>query len=429
MTTINTRTKRGAVLGACVCAVALSFGVAHGAVSVTASRDYVDRKVAALNEAKADKSVVVTNGSDVVTNTVLYSDADLTPTMENSIDTKFTNLVADISTSYKTKQSPVSSPSASSNSIQFIDTISQNDNGVITATKKNVRTATTSQTGIVQLNDGTNSTSTAQAATANAVKKVSDNINSVSEAENLHDARNLRDLSRLYTSWFEPLPAYERAGGYATITFTPSAFGARSNCVIREVTIMSSSTASTLPTVPVYAKFIDPDNTAVAMSVSRPIDISAVNTLYTFIFDTDATFVYNKQYRLVFYSGKQDGAGQVAVGIRLSAKQSEDQLIYYAGLTRYRPIMGFLYSDTSASDYVRASDIENIITIVVTNLTGNIYWNTEDGGKTMDAYYRDGDSVSNIVSQVNAYLRLSEGTLSVYSDSDNVMPVEIPEGE
>ena len=51
--------------------------------------------------------------------------------------------------SYKVVQSAVSSPSASGTEISFIDTISQNANGVITATKKTVRDASASQSGVV----------------------------------------------------------------------------------------------------------------------------------------------------------------------------------------------------------------------------------------------------------------------------------------
>ena len=71
---------------------------------------------------------------------------------------------------YKPTQSAVSSPSASGNTYQFIDTISQNANGVISATKKTVRSASTSQSGIVQLTDSYASTSTSYAPTANALK-------------------------------------------------------------------------------------------------------------------------------------------------------------------------------------------------------------------------------------------------------------------
>lgn len=49
----------------------------------------------------------------------------------------------------KPTQSAVSSPSASGTEISFIDTISQNANGVISATKKTVRDASASQSGVV----------------------------------------------------------------------------------------------------------------------------------------------------------------------------------------------------------------------------------------------------------------------------------------
>ena len=49
----------------------------------------------------------------------------------------------------KPTQSAVSSPSASGTGISFIDTISQNANGVISATKKTVRDASASQSGVV----------------------------------------------------------------------------------------------------------------------------------------------------------------------------------------------------------------------------------------------------------------------------------------
>lgn len=55
---------------------------------------------------------------------------------------------------YKVVQKPVSDPPVSGTSIAFIDTLSQDANGKITATKKNVRSATTSQTGVVRLVSG-----------------------------------------------------------------------------------------------------------------------------------------------------------------------------------------------------------------------------------------------------------------------------------
>ena len=51
--------------------------------------------------------------------------------------------------SYKTTQTAVTDPTASGNSLSFIDSISQNTNGVITATKKTVYNAGASQAGLM----------------------------------------------------------------------------------------------------------------------------------------------------------------------------------------------------------------------------------------------------------------------------------------
>jgi hypothetical protein len=50
---------------------------------------------------------------------------------------------------FKPKQTAKSSPSASGNAVSFIDTITQNANGVITATKKTVQSASASQAGLM----------------------------------------------------------------------------------------------------------------------------------------------------------------------------------------------------------------------------------------------------------------------------------------
>ncbi|MBQ9639119.1 MAG: tail fiber protein [Bacteroidales bacterium] len=68
----------------------------------------------------------------------------------------------------KTDNLDFSSPSVDGDTIAFIDTISQTD-GKVSATKKNVRAASTSQTGVVQLQDSVDATTT-KAATPNAVK-------------------------------------------------------------------------------------------------------------------------------------------------------------------------------------------------------------------------------------------------------------------
>lgn len=77
----------------------------------------------------------------------------------------------------KTKQTAKTSPSASGTSLAFIDSVSQNENGEITATKKAIQSASVSQPGIVMLNSTVVSTSTTQAATPSAVKAAYDLAN------------------------------------------------------------------------------------------------------------------------------------------------------------------------------------------------------------------------------------------------------------
>ena len=79
---------------------------------------------------------------------------------------------------YKPMQEPLASPSASGTAIKFIDSISQDATGRMTATKKTVRTGSTSQTGVLQLTDSHTSTSTTTAATPKNVKEAYDLANS-----------------------------------------------------------------------------------------------------------------------------------------------------------------------------------------------------------------------------------------------------------
>lgn len=79
---------------------------------------------------------------------------------------------------YKPMQEPLESPSASGTAIQFIDSMSQDATGRMTATKKTVRTGSTSQTGVLQLTDSHTSTSTTTAATPKNVKEAYDLANS-----------------------------------------------------------------------------------------------------------------------------------------------------------------------------------------------------------------------------------------------------------
>ena len=86
----------------------------------------------------------------------------------SSLDADISTLNDKLSTK-KDRQDPVASPDADGSGIAFIDTLSQDTNGKITVTKKNVQQASTSSAGIVQLSSKIDSTSETMAATPKAV--------------------------------------------------------------------------------------------------------------------------------------------------------------------------------------------------------------------------------------------------------------------
>ena len=78
---------------------------------------------------------------------------------------------------YKAVQTPVSDPTASGSGLSFIDSVSQDANGVVTPHKKTVQDGTVTQKGVVKLNNAIDSTSTTEAATPKAVKDAYDELN------------------------------------------------------------------------------------------------------------------------------------------------------------------------------------------------------------------------------------------------------------
>ena len=119
-----------------------------------------------------------------------------------------------------------SSPTASGTDIAFIDTVSQTA-GKITATKKTVRTASTTQTGVVQLQDSVDTTATT-AATPNAVKKAIDAYD---------PGTKLTDLAATLTS----ATATSATANNATLNMSVKAFG-------KTATATLSASTSGLPT-------------------------------------------------------------------------------------------------------------------------------------------------------------------------------------
>lgn len=77
---------------------------------------------------------------------------------------------------FKLKQTAKDSPSASGSTTAFIDSISQDSNGEITATKKNITSGTTSAKGIVQLSSSYSGTDESKAITGKGVKAAIDGL-------------------------------------------------------------------------------------------------------------------------------------------------------------------------------------------------------------------------------------------------------------
>lgn len=137
----------------------------------------------------------------------------------------------------KRKQTAVSSPSASGNAAAFIDTISQNEEGVITATKKNVQIATSAitsgtlgvarggtgagsfTTGRVIVSDGSSSTGALKASDITTTElgyldgvtsNIQDQINAISGGGTDH----IRFVKTGIVSGQSMTPTADVAGGY-----------------------------------------------------------------------------------------------------------------------------------------------------------------------------------------------------------------------
>ena len=99
---------------------------------------------------------------------------------------------------YKLKQTAKTDPTSSGTTITAIDTITQNSNGDITATKKTIRGATTSQTGVVQLAGSIGATVASENNKAASEKAVRDAIKALDVSNitaNLGASKTLSALS------------------------------------------------------------------------------------------------------------------------------------------------------------------------------------------------------------------------------------------
>ena len=147
---------------------------AKGVVQLAADSDKTstDKVVTAkqLETARTSASVTVTAGNGLGGGGTGNSMTILLGT-PSTITQSTTNNVTSNTHTHALSFTEVPSPTASGNEISFIDTVSQGANGGITATKKTVRSASTTQTGVVELatqdevNTGTDTTRVVTAAT------------------------------------------------------------------------------------------------------------------------------------------------------------------------------------------------------------------------------------------------------------------------
>lgn len=99
----------------------------------------------------------------------------------NDFNNDYKTAIDNLATTYKALQTAVADPTAAQgeSAIEFISGITQNAQGVISPTKKTIRAASTSQSGVVQLSSSLTSTSETEAATAKAAKDLKDAIDAV----------------------------------------------------------------------------------------------------------------------------------------------------------------------------------------------------------------------------------------------------------
>lgn len=135
--------RQSAIDAANASVLAMKYAERAEEAAAATSEAYTKTETDDLLTGKADRNNVYTKAE---TNTLLENKADRNNVYtKTQIDQKFNNV--------KSVQSAVVSPNPSGNSISFIDTVSQNEQGVITVTKKTVRSATDTLSGLMTSTD------------------------------------------------------------------------------------------------------------------------------------------------------------------------------------------------------------------------------------------------------------------------------------
>ena len=141
--------------------------LAKGVVQLAADNDTTSTNKAVtpkqLETARKNAEVSITAGNGLTGGGTGHS-LSVAMGTPSTVNQTSTNSTTTTSHTHKLEFAAVNSPATSGNEISFIDTVSQGVNGGISATKKTVRSASTTQTGVVQLatqnevNTGTDTT-------------------------------------------------------------------------------------------------------------------------------------------------------------------------------------------------------------------------------------------------------------------------------
>ena len=223
---------------------------AKGVVQLAADNDTTSTNKAVtpkqLETARKNAEVSITAGNGLTGGGTGHnlSVAMGTPSTVNQTSTNSTTTT---SHTHKLEFAAVNSPATSGNEISFIDTVSQGVNGGISATKKTVRSASTTQTGVVQL------------ATQNEVNTGTDTTKVITPATlgkgKASGVASLDSNSKIITS---QLPDYLLGqvmyGGNAstvatTTTISPSdSLKTKKNITATSISIVDSATSTTANT-------------------------------------------------------------------------------------------------------------------------------------------------------------------------------------
>lgn len=251
-----------------------------------------------------------------------------------------------------------SGASSSGTATQFITNVTQSD-GLISATKSSLPTSSTTTSGIVQLDDTLESSSTTNAATANAVKTVNDSINThIADKDNPHnvtkDQIGLGDVPNFDTS--NAIVSITRSGttfiathlNGGTDTFTQQ----DNDTTYNVVSTSENGLVSKLPTENATTKFLRGDgNWEVPPGVITKIETVTTTNSTAYTPDCDTRyFIKNSNITLTLGNATKDG-----LMITVIAGQSSGNATLKFGtetLTLTPSSVQILYSRANSNNYI-----------------------------------------------------------------------------